>query len=213
MLEINLLPVREEKRKADVRQFALLLGGTFAGSLALVGMMHTKMVAQVAFTKSSLVELQAEIDKFKPQLEQVERYRATKQAIEAKLEVIERLERSRSGPVHMLEELAIHAPDRLWLTGLKAEHGQMTVKGMSLDNELVALFMTALGGSPYFENVELQETEAKDVDGLRLNEFSVSAAIEIPGVEPEPAAAPGAPGAPGTPKAPNKRGAAASTGN
>ena len=29
------------------------------------------------------------------------------------------------------------------------------VKGMSLDNELVALFMTALGDSPYFENVEL----------------------------------------------------------
>jgi type IV pilus assembly protein PilN len=210
MLEINLLPVREEKRKADTRQFALLLGGTLAGSIALVGVVHTKMVAQVALTRHSLGELQKEIDKFKPQLEQVERYRATKAAIEAKLDVIERLERSRSGPVHMLEELAIHAPDRLWLTGLKAEQGQVNVKGMSLDNELVALFMTALGGSPYFDNVELQETEAKDVDGLRLNEFSVSASLSMPG-EPEPAAAPATPGAPKA--APNKRGAAASTGN
>ena len=56
-----------------------------------------------------------------------------------KLEVIDRLERSRSGPVHMLDELALHAPDRLWLTGLDAKNGQVEVKGMSLDNELVAL--------------------------------------------------------------------------
>lgn len=206
MLEINLLPVREEKRKADVRQFALLLGGTFAGSVALAGTVHLKLIGDVVSTKGSLVELQTQIDQFKPQLEQVERYRATKQAIESKLEVIDRLERSRSGPVHMLEELALHAPDRLWLTGLEAENGEMTVKGMSLDNELVALFMTSLGSSPYFKNVELKETEAKDVDGLRLNEFTVSAAIATPG-EPEhaPAAAP----APGSPK---KRGAAAATG-
>jgi type IV pilus assembly protein PilN len=207
MLEINLLPVREEKRKADVRQFALLLGGTFAGSVALAGVVHMKLVADVAGTRGSLVELQGEIDKFKPQLEQVERYRATKQAIEAKLEVIDRLERSRSGPVHMLEELALHSPDRLWLTRLEAEDAKMTVKGMSLDNELVALFMTSLGSSPYFKNVELQETEAKNVDGLRLNEFAVSAAIVLPG-EPEPAPTPAAPNA-----APKKRGAPASTGN
>jgi type IV pilus assembly protein PilN len=207
MLEINLLPVREEKRKADVRQFALLLGGTFAGSVALAGAVHLKLVGDVSGTKDSLVELQAQIDQFKPQLEQVERYRTTKQAIEAKLAVIDRLERSRSGPVHMLEELALHSPERLWLTGLEAENGEMTVKGMSLDNELVALFMTALGGSPYFKNVELRETEAKDVDGLRLNEFMVSAAIVTPG---EPEQAPAAP--PAANGAPKKRGAAASTG-
>jgi type IV pilus assembly protein PilN len=207
MLEINLLPVREEKRKADVRQFALLLGGTFAGSVALAGMAHVKLVADVAGTKGSLVELQAQIDQFKPQLEQVDRYRATKAAIESKLEVIDRLERSRSGPVHMLDELALHAPDRLWLTGLEAKNGQMEVKGMSLDNELVALLMTSLGSSPYFKNVELKETKAKDVDGLRLNEFSVSAALATPG---EPDAAPAA--APAPNGGPKKRGAAAATG-
>lgn len=206
MLEINLLPVREEKRRADVRQFALLLGGTFAGSVVLAGAVHLKLIGDVVSTRGSLGELQAQIDQFKPQLEQVDRYRATKQAIEAKLDVIDRLERSRSGPVHMLEELALHSPDRLWLTGLEAEKGEMTVKGMSLDNELVALFMTSLGSSRFFENVELKETEAKNVDGLRLNEFLVSAAIVTPGdPDPAPAAAPGAGGA-------KKRGAAAAAG-
>lgn len=205
MLEINLLPVREEKRKADVRQFALLLGGTFAGAVALAGTVQLKLIADVAGTKGSLVELQTQIDQFKPQLEQVDRYRATKQAIEAKLEVIDRLERSRSGPVHMLDELALHAPDRLWLTGIEAKKGQVELKGMSLDNELVALLMTSLGSSPYFTNIELKETKAKDVDGLRLNEFSVTAAIVTPGgPDTAPAAVPDG--------GPKKRGAAAATG-
>lgn len=195
MIEINLLPVREEKRKADVRQFAAMLGASLVGSLFLAGAVHTKLIADAVGTRSSIAQLQKQIDAFAPQLEQVERYRAAKQAIESKLEVIGRLERSRSGPLHLLDELAMNAPDRLWLTKLAASSGQVTVEGMSLDNELVALFMTALGDSPFFDSVELEETEAKDVDGLRLNEFTVSAKITIP-AEAEPAAPPAKGGTP-----------------
>jgi type IV pilus assembly protein PilN len=196
MIEINLLPVREEKRKADVRQFAVMLGGTLAGTVALAAMVHVKVVADVVSTRGSLVDLQKQIDQFKPQLEQVEKYRATKQAIEAKLEVISRLERSRSGPLHMLTELSVNAPERLWLTKLDAKASRVVVKGMSLDNELVALFMTALGDSPHFKDVELEETEAKEVDGLRLNEFELSATLttgDAPAAAPQPAPQPAAP--------------------
>jgi type IV pilus assembly protein PilN len=206
MIEINLLPVREEKRKADVRQFALMLGATVLGTAALATAVHIKLVASVVGTRSSLVQLQKQIDQFKPQLEQVEKYRATKQAIESKLEVISRLERSRSGPLFMLTELSVNAPERLWLTSLEAKSSKVVVKGMSLDNELVALFMTALGDSPHFRDIELEETEAKDVDGLRLNEFQLSATLTtgdpVPAAPaPAPGAQPAAPAAGSTPAA------------
>jgi type IV pilus assembly protein PilN len=203
MIQINLLPVREEKRKADVRQFAAMIGATVVGSLLLVTAVHLKLLNDVRSTQGSLVQLQSQIDQFKPQLEQVEKYRAAKQAIESKLEVIGRLERSRSGPVHMLDSLSTNAPDRLWLTQIQAKNSQVVIKGMSLDNELVALFMTSLGDSPYFDDVELQETEAKEVGGLRLNAFALSAKITTPG---DPEEGPGSTGA-----AP-KGGAAAATG-
>jgi type IV pilus assembly protein PilN len=190
MIQINLLPVREEKRKADVRQFAALLGATFLGTLAVAGAVHLKLIADAVSARNSLVQLQAQIEQFKPQLEQVEKYRAAKQAIESKLEVIGRLERSRSGPLNVLSELSTHAPERLWVTGLDAKDARIVVKGMSLDNELVALFMTALGDSPFFKDVELEETEAKAVDGLRLNEFELSATIETPADPAAPATQP-----------------------
>lgn len=185
MIEINLLPIREEKRKADVRQFAVLLAAVFVGSILAVAAFHVKMIADLSGANEQVAQTQAEIDRFKPQLEQVERYRATKQAIEQKLAVIQQLDRNRSGPVHVLDEVSVHAPERLWVTKLEASQGRIVLKGMSLDNELVALFMTALGDSDYFEGVELDSTEAQDVEGLRLNAFELSAQITSPGAPAE----------------------------
>lgn len=180
MIEINLLPIREERRKADLRQFAVLLGATFLGSVVLAGAVHMKALGDLSGARTELASTQAELEQFKPQLEQVEAYRATKQAIEEKLGVIEELDLSRSGPVHVLDELAVHSPERLWVTSIEASQGAITVKGMSLDNELVALFMTSLADSPYFARVELLETEATDVEGLRLNRFELSAQLVSP---------------------------------
>jgi len=180
MIRINLLPVREERRKADLRQFGLILGAALVGSLAIVGLYHMKLTGDVDEARASVAATQQQIDRFKPQLEQVEEYRKTKAEIEKKLDVIERLDASRSGPVHVFDELASHAPPRLWLTKLEAHAGKVKIEGMSLDNELVALFLTALNESPYFDEVELRETAAKELGGYKLNEFELSATLVSP---------------------------------
>ncbi len=189
MIQINLLPVREERRKANLRQLGILLGATLVGAVALTTAYHLKLKGDVAGAKKALARTQAEIDRLKPQLEQVEHYRETKKQIERKLEVIARLDRSRSGPVHVLDELAVHSPERLWITRLSAKGETITIEGMSLDNELVALFMTALSESPYFGNVELQETRAAEVEGLKLNQFRLEAMITSPSDEGQTTAA------------------------
>jgi type IV pilus assembly protein PilN len=180
MIRINLLPVREERRKADLRQFGLILGAALVGSIALVGLYHMKLTGDVDQARAAVASTQQQIDRFKPQLKQVEEYRKTKAEIEKKLDVIERLDASRSGPVHVFDELATHAPPRLWLTKLEAHGGKVNVEGMSLDNELVALFLTALNESPYFDEVELRETAAREIGGYKLNEFELSATLVSP---------------------------------
>ncbi len=180
MIKINLLPVREERRKAGARQFAVSVAATLVGALAIAGFFHWNLVNELAEVKTATADTQRQIDKFGPQLQQVEEYRRTKAEIEQKLEVIERLFASRAGPVHMMDELATHAPDRLWITEVKTQASKITIKGMSLDNELVAVFLTALNQSPYFSNVELLSTEAKEKEGLKLNAFEVSALAASP---------------------------------
>ena len=43
------------------------------------------------------------------------------------------------------------------------------------------VFLTALGESPYFENVELKETELLEQEGLKLNEFKLRATLSKQG--------------------------------
>lgn len=192
MIRINLLPVREARRKAGVRQQMMLLAATLVGALVLSAGFHSWMLASISSAKGRVASLNAQLEQFKPQQEQVAQFKAKKAEIEQKLAVIENLERSRSGPVHIMDELASHIPDRVWLTGLTADKGQIGLGGMSLDNELVALFLTALNDSPYFANVELESTELQLVESLKLNTFRIRAALESPDApaSAQPAAAP-----------------------
>ena len=187
MIEINLLPVREARRKADLRQQTLLLVGTLVGSVALSGVVHAWMVGRTVAANGQVRKLEQEIAKFGTQLQQVEDFRRKKSEIEQKLAVIDQLDRSRSGPVHVLDELATHTPERVWLTKVRSEGDTLSIDGVSLDNELVALFLTALNESQYFEAVELQETKLVEKDRLKLNSFKIKAQLTTPGL-PEPAA-------------------------
>jgi type IV pilus assembly protein PilN len=196
MIQINLLPVREERRKANLRQLAVLMGVTVIGSAVLAAAFHVKMKGDVSDAQTRLSQTQQEIDRLKPQVDQVEHYRETKNQIEQKLDVIKRLDRSRSGPVHVLDELASHTPERMWLTKLRTEGGRISIEGMSLDNELVALFLTSLTDSAYFGEVELEETKAATLDGLKLNQFRLDAALTDDSNQNVPNPAAGAPAVP-----------------
>lgn len=180
MIRINLLPVREARRKAGVRQQVVLLAASVLGAVLLSAALHVYMVGSISSARGRVASLNAQLEQYKPQQEQVAKFKAKKAEIEQKLAVIENLERSRSGPVHIMDELASNIPDRVWLTGLTADKGQIGLGGMSLDNELVALFLTALNDSPYFAKVELESTELKLVESLKLNTFKIRAALESP---------------------------------
>jgi type IV pilus assembly protein PilN len=189
VIRINLLPVREARRKADLRQQLVMIAASAIGALLLVTAGHQFVRSGLSSANKRVEALKTQLAQFKPQEDQVEGFKTKKAEIEQKLDVIERLERSRSGPVHILDELATRTPERVWLTNLSATGGQIQLEGMSLDNELVALFLTALNDSPYFANVELKETELKTVDELKLNTFKIVAQLESPDA-PAPASVP-----------------------
>jgi type IV pilus assembly protein PilN len=216
MIRINLLPVREERRKATAQRLGAMLAATVAGSLLLAVAVHGVLRHQISSTRDLMAATQAEIQRFEPQLKQVEEFKKTKAEIEQKLGVIESLHEARSGPVHVLDELATHTPDRIWINKVVIKAGKLTLEGMSLDNELVALFLTALEESPYFRSVELVETQAKDKNGFKLNQFEVSALMTSPAAEArgktapaEPAEAPGPAGTRGKPAKTAQAGGAA----
>ncbi len=200
MITINLLPVREERRRAGVVQLLALMGVSLAVSLAVVALMHWSVKSDIEQSVRLAAQTQKQVDQFGPQLKQVEEYRKVKTDIERKLDVIDQLSDARSGPVHVFNELSGQIPDRVWIHRIEILDGTITLQGMSLDNELVALFLTGLEDSRYFKSVELLKTEAKVKDGFKLNAFEVSAQLTSPAAERrriEKASASGSPQDPG----------------
>jgi type IV pilus assembly protein PilN len=184
MIRINLLPVREARRKADMQQQLMLIGLVAGASFVLCVLVHFAVLASISSAEGRVGQLNAQISEFQVQLKQVEDFKKKASEIEKKLDVIHRLELSRNGPVRLLDELALRTPQKLWIKSLQAEGNRIQLKGMSLDTELIADFLNQLNESKYLKDVELKNTElSSETGGLKLNSFQVSAVLTSPEAE------------------------------
>jgi type IV pilus assembly protein PilN len=188
MIEINLLPVREARRAADLRQQVMQLVMMLIVVGAGIGFVHSEMNERTVTAQARVAQMQRDIDQFKPQLEQVAAFRKKKAKLEKKIDVIDELDRARSGPVRVMSELAMRTPERLWLKTVKTEGGTIKLKGMSLDNELVAVFLRGLGDSEYFESVDLDGTKLENSkSNLKVVSFGIQAVLVNPKPEEDAA--------------------------
>ena len=197
MIEINLLPHREARRAADLRQTAGLLALGLVMVVGAIAMIDRGLHQELSNAEATIRQLQADIARYKPEEEQVQAFKAKRSELEDKLDVIKGLDRARSGPVRIMDELSKSTPDRLWLTALSTEGVQITVEGDSLDTGVVADFLRNLNASPYFREVDLERTSSgAQVEGVKLVHFIITASLADPDAEEqkpsdaEPAAKP-----------------------
>ncbi len=181
MMEINLLPHREARRAADLREtIAVLVLG-----LVVVGggifFIHKRVQSDLANAKASVVQLEADIERYESQQQLVNKFKSHKQQLQSKLDVIDGLEQARNGPVRILDELSNKVPDRLWLTVIETKGKGIKLEGQSLDTGVVADFLRGLNASPFFKNVDLDRTSGgKVVAGVRLVNFVIRADMQSP---------------------------------
>jgi type IV pilus assembly protein PilN len=190
MVEINLLPVREVRKRAEARQGVLQLALALILTLGSIGALQARLGDEMQSVQGRIQQMEKDIARFKPQLDQVEAFKKKKSELEKKIDVISGLDRARHGPVRLLAELTDRIPARVWLTSLETSGGTLKLKGESLDNELVALFLRDLGASPSFAETDLEGTKlGGQKSGLKLVSFEVKAALAGAKRAPEPAAA------------------------
>ncbi|MBW2289388.1 MAG: PilN domain-containing protein [Deltaproteobacteria bacterium] len=181
MIEVNLLPVREARRAADFRQQLMQLLLVVLIVMGGIGFVHSEIRERVQLSQSRVAQMQRDIDQFKPQLEQVAGFRKKKSQLEKKIGVIDDLDRARGGPVRVMSELAAKTPKRLWLVSVSTKGRKIHLKGESMDNELVAVFLRGLSDSKYFTDVDLNGTRLEGGDGdMRVVSFEITASIANP---------------------------------
>ena len=181
MMEINLLPHREARRAADLRESVALLCLGLVVVLSAIFFTHQSVKSDLATAEANVAQLEADIERYKPQQALVAGFKKQKKQLQDKLDIIASLEQARSGPVRILDELSTNVPERLWLTAIQTKGKGIKLEGMSLDTGVVADFLRGLNASPFFSNVDLDKTShGKVVRGVRLVNFVIRADMESP---------------------------------
>lgn len=160
MPRINLLPWREAQRKIKRREFALASGAAvFAGIMVALGgkLMYSGWIdAQTA--KNEL--LKKEIGKLDAQITDILDLENRKQRLLARMEIIERLQRSRPEIVHLFDELVHTVPEGVYLTSIKQNGRKLELHGVAQSSTRVSTFMRNIDASTWMDNPVLQVVEA-----------------------------------------------------
>jgi type IV pilus assembly protein PilN len=173
MIRVNLLPHREEKRKARRRQFYALSGlvVVLAGVIWFFG--FTIISGYISTQDSKNAFLKTEIDVLDKDIEEIKKLREQTDALLSRKRVIESLQANRTETVHLFNELARRVPSGIYLKGIKQAGQKVSLVGYTQTNTRVSTLMHNLDESPVLERPELVEIKATTIDKRRLGEFSL----------------------------------------
>ncbi len=173
MIRINLLPHREEARKARRQQFYSIAGMVVALGGLLVFLGYTIIDGYIQHQESRNAFLQSEIAALDKQVEEIKRLKEQSQALLDRKNAIESLQKDRGETVYLLSELVQQTPEGVYLKGLKQNGAVVSVSGYAQSNSRVSTLMRNIEASAWMEGPRLIEIKAVIVDGRRLNEFAM----------------------------------------
>ncbi|MBK6905694.1 MAG: PilN domain-containing protein [Rhodocyclaceae bacterium] len=177
MMRINLLPHREEKRKARRHQFWALSGmvTVLAGLIWFLG--YTIINGRITAQMERNDFLSAEISSLDKEIAEIKKLKQQTDAFLARKRVIEALQANRTETIHLFNELSKRMPDGVYLKALKQTGPKLALTGMAQSNARITALMDALEASTLLESPTLVLSTSEVVGGRRLNAFSVEIQI------------------------------------
>jgi len=177
MIKINLLPHREEARRARRQQFYVLMGLTtvLVGVIWFLGFSIINRQIDVQMNKNEF--LKSEIALLDKDIAEIKKLKSQTDSLLARKRVIEALQANRTEMVHLFNELAKRVPEGIYLRTLTQTEQKIAITGVAQSNARITTLMNNLDESPLLENSTLIETKAEVVGNRRLNAFSVNTFI------------------------------------
>jgi Tfp pilus assembly protein PilN len=127
-------------------------------------------IAALRAEKTSLMQIKLEVDQFDLQ----------KKALQTQIDVIEGLQKNRTGAQELLQMVAntVVRVDELWLTSLERKGDTLLIAGEAGNVNSIANFITQLKRSGYFDKIEIQEAKEDDVaKSVTTYGFTMSAGV------------------------------------
>jgi type IV pilus assembly protein PilN len=175
MPRINLLPWREAERKRKRQEFYLSLGAAVATAALVVLLGQWQMSAAIKHQQARNDYITSEIAALDKQIEEINGLDAQKQRLLARMEIIERLQRSRPEIVHIFDEIVRVLPEGVYLTYLKQTGTKFEMRGVAQSSTRVSTFMRNIDSSEWLADSQLQVLEQNKGSNVQGAQFTLFA--------------------------------------
>ncbi len=144
MIRINLLPTRGVKKREAGRQVLALFAALLVGGLIANFIWYQARSSVEAANAAKIVQTQAAIQKLEAVIGEVNNINKRKKEVEEKLKVLDDLKKARSGPVKLMDALAISTPTKVWIQSFDEKNSNVKLVGSAVSHDDVAEFMRGL---------------------------------------------------------------------
>ena len=151
--------------------------GALYGHYLLLDRENTKVAEHIRKQngeKARLEQLKQQVDNFEKQ----------KAVLQQRINVIEELQRNRTGGQELLEAIAntVSRTDTLWLNSVDRKGNDLTINGSAGSLNAVANYITQLKRSGYFQTVEIKESHQDAANKtVQIFNFTLTTQFGLPG--------------------------------
>jgi type IV pilus assembly protein PilN len=176
MARINLLPWREERRKARQTQFNILTGIVAAAGAVTVGLIYLGMGTAISIQNDRNNFLTQQIGLEDKQIEKIKGLQDTKQALLARMQIIQQLQGSRPTVVHLFDQLVKTLPPGVFLTSVSENGDSLSLEGTAESSARISTYLRNIDASPWLGDPNLQVV-SKDPAKSGAQHFSITAKV------------------------------------
>ena len=179
MIKINLLPVREAKKKETNLQQIVIAVSVIVFASTIFTVAYLVRIYQMRDTKQEIPTANRKISELKVKIGKLDELKNLKADVKKKLDVLTDLRKKKVGPAQRLATLSLSTPEQLWLTGYSESGDTVKIAGLAYSEELIAKFMRSLEDSPEYMKVELVVSEQKEIAKSKLKRFELTCKLEF----------------------------------
>lgn len=180
MANINLLPWREAQRRERNRATLAICIAMWiaAGLVVLAGKLI--MDARISNQETRNAYLESEINALSKVIKEIEDLKTKRDALLARMQVIQNLQQNRSQIVHMFDDLVTKLPKGVYYNRIAKTNNRLDIDGYAQSNERVSALMRNLDSSDWFDQSSLKQVDVVDQNGLLVSQFKIDVKEQAP---------------------------------
>ncbi len=179
MIRINLLPVKRKKKAQPLPPVVIQSIIIFVLTILSLASITYFISGKISTMKENKVRKETELKSLQAQLEEVKNYERDKADFEKKITIINKLKQNQKVPLKLLEEVSIHIPEGVWITGLVDQGGMVSLSGYAFSNSELVTYVQNLKGSKFLTDVALLESKQVTVGDASVYQFNLTLRVKV----------------------------------